>query len=124
MRSASDARLACHQDSATTATASGIRTMRRTPFIPAIEVSSTDCSAPPKHRTVDDRGVQHVGQPHVDGKDRLPGDLVVQVETPARRAGELPIARILQRDIGRRLDLGGAVGDGAEGHAAAARACG
>ena len=47
MRSASDARLACHQDSATTATASGIRTMRRTPFIPAIEVSSTDCSAPP-----------------------------------------------------------------------------
>ena len=73
---------------------------------------------------MNDRGIEHVGQPHVDGKDRLPGDLVVQVETPARRAGELPIARILQRDIGRRLDLGGAVGDGAEGHAAAARGVG
>jgi len=45
-RSTSAARLARHHESATTATASGIRTMRRTPFIPAIEFSSTDFSSP------------------------------------------------------------------------------
>jgi hypothetical protein len=44
---ASTARLARHQESATTATASGIRTSRRTPGMRAIALSSADFSRPP-----------------------------------------------------------------------------
>ena len=44
---ASSARLARHQEFATTATPSGIRTTRRTPFIEAIAFSLTAFSDPP-----------------------------------------------------------------------------
>jgi hypothetical protein len=45
--SALAARSARHHESATTATASGIRTTPRTPAISAIEFASTDFSLPP-----------------------------------------------------------------------------
>ena len=45
---ASTARLACHQESAMTATAFGKRTTRRTPFMSAIAPSLTAFGAPPK----------------------------------------------------------------------------
>ena len=121
-RSASAARLARHHESATTATASGMRTTPRTPGAAAIELSSTDLQRAAEHRALHDRRVKHVRQPHVDRIDRLCRDLVQNVETFARRAGEFPVARMLELDVGRRLDLGGGFGDGAERHGAAARA--
>src|ERR1700683_2814287 len=124
MRSASDARLACHQDSATTATASGMRTMRRTPFIAAIEVSLTDFSAPPNTGQWMTAAYSMSGGRTSMAKTGCPVTLSHRARRPRGRPGDLPITRIFQRDVGRRLDLGGAVGDGAEGHAAAARGVG
>ena len=82
--------LARHQESATTATASGMRTMRRTPFIPRIDVVDRSQRAA-KHRALHDGGVKHARQPHIDGVDRVAGDFVEHVETLARLAGERPV---------------------------------
>ncbi len=65
-------------------------------------------------RALHDRGVEHVGQPHVDRIDRLRHDLGEHVEPPARLADELPFARVFQLDLRGRLDPGGGFGDGAE----------
>ena len=64
--------------------------------MPASVVSSTDSQRALEHRTLHDRGVQHVRQAHVDGVDRLARDLVGDVEPPLRRADQLPVLRILQ----------------------------
>ena len=74
--SASTARLARHQESATTATASGMRTTRRTPFIAAIATLVDRFQPAAEDRAMHDGGVEHARQPHVDRVDRLPGDLV------------------------------------------------
>ena len=107
-------------ESATTATASGIRTTRRTPFMPAITLSSTDFSVALINRALHDGGVKHARQPHVDRIDRLTGDFVEHVETPARRARELPFAGVFQLDVGGWRDFCRIFGDGAECYRAAA----
>ena len=50
-----------------------------------------------EHRTLHDGGVEQSGQPHVDAVDRLARTLLGEIETPARRNRELPIAGIFQR---------------------------
>src|SRR5262249_17327857 len=67
-----------------------------------------------------DRGVEHAGQFDVDAVDGLARDLVVRVEPFDALADDLPILRVLERDLSRRLNLGGgfrhlAVGGGAAG---------
>ena len=68
-----------------------------------------------------DGGVKHARQPHVDRIDRLRGHLVEHVKAPARLARELPRVRLLQLDRSRGRELGRVRGDGAEGHRAAGR---
>ena len=116
----SSARLARHQESATTATESAMRTTRRTPFMPAIAFSSTDFTRAAEYRTLPDGGVQHAGQADVDRVNRPRGYLVGHIETPARRAQQLPVLRIFQRRV-FDFDLGGVHGDGGERRRAAAR---
>ena len=67
-----------------------------------------------------DRGIQHPGQLEVGAVDLLAGQLIEGVEPLERLAGDLPVLRILELDVFRRLDLGGgqghlAVGGGAAG---------
>ena len=77
---------------------------------------------PPKHRAVPDRGVEHIGQPHVHGVDRLPGDLVGHIEPPLRRTGERPGRRRLERHVSGRRDPCRGGSDRRKGQPAAARA--
>ena len=84
--SASSAVLACHQVSATTATAvSPTRTTFFTPgrFSDGGGVEALHLAA--EHRAVLDRGVEHAGQLQVDAVDLRAGDLVDRVE-PRERA--------------------------------------
>ena len=80
--SASAAFFARHQLSATTATASGSCTTRRTPFMPASSRLVDRLQRALEHRALHDGGVQHARQAHVDGVDRLARDLVGDVEAP------------------------------------------
>src|SRR5262249_18748500 len=75
---------------------------------------------PALHRALLDRGGEHSGQLEIGAVDLLAGNLVHGVEALDALAGDLPILRILERDVLRRLDLGGgfrhfAVGWGAAG---------
>ena len=77
-----------------------------------------------EHRTLHNRRVQHVRQPHVDGVDRLARNLIGNVEAPLARADQLPVFRLLERDLCGGRDVGGGGRDAAEGDAAAAGAVG
>jgi hypothetical protein len=54
---------------------------------------------------LDDRGVQHLRQLHVDAEYGLPGDLVHDLEARQRLADHLPVFRIAQLHVLRRLEL-------------------
>ena len=66
-----------------------------------------------------DGGVEHAGQPDVDAVHGLAGDLVGGVEPLHALADDLPILRILELDVLRRLDLAGCGRDLAVSGAAA-----
>src|SRR5262249_25000331 len=71
-------------------------------------------------RAVLDCRVEHAWQSEIDSIDQLAGELVGGVEALNPLAGNLPVLRILELHILRRLELGGgfrdlAVGDGAAG---------
>ncbi len=51
--------------------------------------------------------MQHAGQDHVHAEHRLAHDLVRNVEALHRLAGDLPLLRVAQRNVLRRLQLGG-----------------
>ena len=97
MVSASSAFFACHQPSATTATASFSLTTLWTPFIPAIFGFVDRLQRAPEDRALHERGVQHVRHAHIDAVDRPAHDLVDHVEPLCRLAGELPVLGIAQR---------------------------
>jgi len=115
------ARFARHHESATTATASGMRTTPRTPGMPAIESLIDRPQRATEHRALRDGGVQHIRQPHVDGIDRLCRNFIEDVETLLRRTDELPGVRRFELDVGRRLDFGRSLGHCAERQHAPAR---
>ena len=78
---AASAVFAWYHLSATTATAlSSTATTWRTPGIDLILSASKDVQLAAEHRALRDRGVQHVGQLHVDGEDLLARQLVHGVE--------------------------------------------
>ena len=68
-----------------------------------------------------DRGVQHAGHLHVDGVKLLACQLVPCVEPLERFAGNFPVLRIFEFDVGRRLDLRRGCGHFAVGSGAAGR---
>ena len=120
--SASSAVFACHQVSATTATAeSPTRTTFLTPGtlqhrggVHALDLAAED-------RAVLDRGVEHAGQLQVHTVDLRARDLVRRIEPCQPLAGELPVLRILERHVGRRRELRRGGGDLAVGRAASGR---
>ena len=60
-----------------------------------------------EHRTILDRGVEHARQLDVGAVDHRAGGLVDGVEPLDALADDLPVLRILQLHLGRRLELGG-----------------
>src|SRR5207344_2280201 len=77
-----------------------------------------------EYRALHDGGVQHAGQVNVDGVDRLARDLVRNIQPPLPGTDQLPVLRILQRDLCRGRHIGGVRGDTAEGRGASARTMG
>ena len=77
-----------------------------------------------KYRAGLDRGIEHAGQFDVDAIGHFSGGLVDGVEALDAFAGELPVFRVFQLDVGRRLDLGGGFGDLAIGGRASRRRVG
>jgi hypothetical protein len=72
------------------------------------------------HRAFLDRGVEHAGQLEIRTVDLLARDLVRRVQALEALARDLPVLRVLERHVFRRLELGGgfrhlAVGSGAAG---------
>src|ERR1700716_775908 len=59
-----------------------------------------------EYRAVLDRGIEHARQLDVDAVRHLAGDLVSGVEALDAFADELPVLRILQLDVRRRLEPG------------------
>ncbi len=120
--SASSAVLACHQVSATTATAVSLDPHHLLDalhvgdlgFVEALQLAAGD-------RAILDRGVEHAGQLDVDAVDHRAGDLVGGVEPLDALADQLPVLRILQLDVGRRRQLRGGFGDLAVGRGPARR---
>ena len=105
--SASIACCACHQLSATTATASA-QPDDAPHALAAHEPAFIDrAQAALEHRALPDRRVEHIGQTHVDPVDRPRRDLVQDIEAFARRADELPVLGFLQPDMRGRRDGGG-----------------
>ena len=104
--SASSAFLACHQVSATTATAVSLTfTTLFTPGMPAILALVEAHELAAEHRAVLDRGAQHARQLDVDRVDLAAVELVGGVEPLQRLAGDRPVLRVLELDalrIGRR----------------------
>ena len=106
MGSASSAVLACHQVSATTATAVSptcthlldARHARDLGGVEALHLAA-------EHRAVLDRGVEHAGQLQVDAVDLRAGHLVERVEALHRLADDLPVLRVLERHVRRRRQL-------------------
>ncbi len=74
-----------------------------------------------EYRAMQDGGVKHARQPHVDRIDRLRRNFVEHVKAPPRLARELPGVRLLQLDRSRGRELGRILGDGAECQRAAGR---
>ncbi len=74
-----------------------------------------------EHRAILDRRVEHPGHRQIHPVDLLARRLVDRVEAREALAGDLPVLRILERDVGRRRDLGGRRGDLAVADAAAGR---
>src|SRR5262249_36010636 len=72
-----------------------------------------------EHRGILDRRAQHARQLEVDAVDLLAGHFGRGVEPFERLAGDLPVLRILERDLLRRLDLRSRFGDLPEGRRAA-----
>ena len=64
-------------------------------FVEALQLAA-------EHRAILDRGVEHARQLDVDAVDHLAGGLVGGVEPLQRLAGDLPVLRVLQLDVGRR----------------------
>ena len=74
-----------------------------------------------EYRRILDRGAQHAGELQIEAVNVRAGELGRGIETLERLAGDLPVLRILERDVLRRLDLGSGLGDLAEGGGAARR---
>ena len=74
-----------------------------------------------ENRAVLDRGIEHAGQLEVGAVNLLAGEFVHRVETLDAFADELPVLRVLERNILRCLKLGGRLCDLAKGDAAIAR---
>ncbi len=91
---------------------------------PAILPSSKLFSFPPKTGEGFDRRVEHSRQFHVDPVNHLAGGLVERVETLQRFAGDLPVARVLERNVGGRREFRRGLGDLAVGCRAAGRGMG
>jgi hypothetical protein len=72
-----------------------------------------------EHRALDDGGVEHVRQAHVDGVDRRAYNLVGHIEAALRRADQFPVFRFLQLDLRGRRHRGGRLRDAAERDGAA-----
>ena len=114
MSSARTAFFARHQSSAMTATASSSCTTLRTPCMPATFEIVDRFQLAPEHRSMNERGVEHVGQAHVDAVDRLAPHLVDGVQPPRGLADERPVLRVLERDLAGGTILRGGCGDLAE----------
>ena len=81
------------------------------------------CELATEHRRILDRRAQHAGEFQIEAVDVRAGELGRGVEPLERLTGDLPVLRVLERDILRRLDLGGRLSDLAESGGAARTAC-
>ena len=69
-------------------------------FVEALQLAA-------EYRTILDRGIEHARQLDVDAVGHLARDLVGGIETLDAFADQLPVLRIFQFDVRRRLELGG-----------------
>src|SRR5262249_50467023 len=74
-----------------------------------------------EYRAILDRGVEHAGQLDVDAVDHLAVGLVDGVEPLDGLADDLPVLRVLELDLFRRLELRGRLGNLPVGRGAARR---